>query len=90
MAELSKGLPTQIGKYLEYVSQLKFDKTPDYAYCKRLFKDVMQQRGHEQDIYYDWLNKKMHKTINYEDYTDYDVNDPKNSTKKRQSEKKLI
>lgn len=78
MQKLSTDLPPQVGKYLEYVSSLKFDAKPDYAYCKKLFKNLMIENGHTTDIYFDWLNKKMNKPINKRDYVGF-VESKKNS-----------
>ena len=71
MKELCEGLPPQVLKYLEYVTSLKFDKAPNYDLCRKFWRELMVSRGHEQDIYFDWLNKKMQKQINPRDYADY-------------------
>ena len=61
MEELCEGLPPQVLKYLEYVTTLKFDKSPNYDYCRKFWKDLLVSKGHVTDIYFDWLNKKMGK-----------------------------
>lgn len=44
----------QFVKYLQYSRKLGFDETPDYAWLKKLFKDVLQDAGQEDDGMYDW------------------------------------
>lgn len=54
-----RGVPTtmdidQFVKYLQYSRKLGFDETPDYAWLKKLFKDVLQDLDQEEDGMYDW------------------------------------
>ena len=88
MEELCEGLPPQVLKYLEYVTTLKFDKSPNYDYCRKFWKDLLVSKGHATDIYFDWLNKQMGKQIQYKDYADYKgkSEDPK----KKQSDKRML
>ncbi|GAN02920.1 Ser/Thr protein kinase [Mucor ambiguus] len=51
---LCEGYPNQFVKYLQYSRKLGFDETPDYAWLKKLFKDVLQDLGQEEDGMYDW------------------------------------
>lgn len=39
--DLCKGLPNGILQYIKQTRSLKFDETPNYAYLKRLFKDIL-------------------------------------------------
>jgi hypothetical protein len=59
---LCKGFPPEFSTYLTYTRSLKFDEKPEYSYCKKLFKNLMEKSGIENDQQYDWmplLNKKM-------------------------------
>lgn len=38
--ELCKGMPTEFKDYFNYVDNLKFGETPDYAFLKDLFRSV--------------------------------------------------
>ncbi|KAL9538840.1 bifunctional choline kinase/ethanolamine kinase cki1 [Mucor bainieri] len=51
---LCEGYPNQFVKYLQYSRKLGFDETPDYAWLKKLFKDVLLDLGEEEDGMYDW------------------------------------
>lgn len=45
----------QFVKYMQYSRKLGFDETPDYAWLKKLFKDVLHDLGQEEeDGVYDW------------------------------------
>ena len=37
---LCKGFPSEFGTFITYSRNLKFDEKPDYAWCKKLFKDL--------------------------------------------------
>jgi len=58
--------------YLDYVTKLDFHKGPDYNLCRKFWKELLHSKGHEPDIYFDWLNKKMGKPLQYKDYADYE------------------
>jgi hypothetical protein len=46
-------------QYLNYVRALRFDDKPDYAYLRKLLKDVYVREGFEQDNVFDWTMKKQ-------------------------------
>ena len=46
---LTQGLPEQFTAYLNYCRTLKFDEKPDYAYLKRIFKELMHKNGFDND-----------------------------------------
>mgnify|MGYP006107996383 CR=1 FL=1 len=69
--ELCKDLPKQIFKYQDYVTNLKFNEEPDYAWIRKNFKDLMKEKNHETDCMFDWLKKKIEIPIPLEDYADY-------------------
>ena len=47
-------------KYLTYCRQLQFNEKPDYAFLKKLFKDLFSQQGYDYDYVYDWT---IHKAV---------------------------
>lgn len=40
--------------YLRYSRKLDFYETPDYNYLRRLFTDVMDRNGWQNDYDFDW------------------------------------
>eukprot|EP00955_Chlamydomonas_euryale_P006528 69138-Chlamydomonas_euryale.AAC.1 len=42
---LCKGFPQEFVTYFEYVRSLRFDEKPDYAYLRRLFRDLFAKEG---------------------------------------------
>ena len=55
---LCKGFPDEFGTYLSYARGLEFDQKPDYAYLRKLFKDLFYKMNFEYDLAFDWLLKK--------------------------------
>eukprot|EP00466_Bigelowiella_natans_P000238 jgi/Bigna1/84852/estExt_fgenesh1_pg.C_10212 len=55
--ELCKDLPPAFGKYLNYCRQLGFKAQPDYAYLKRLFRDLFLEENMTMDLKFDWFKK---------------------------------
>ena len=69
LKELCKGMPgnllevikrliffiEEFAKYLEYCRKLRFDEKPDYAYLRRMFKELFIREGFEFDYVYDWI-----------------------------------
>lgn len=56
--ELCKGLPQEFGTLLCYTRNLKFDETPNYNYCRKLLREVFEQKCYVLDYVYDWTVKK--------------------------------
>lgn len=54
-SQLSEGLPGEFGEFLSYVKGLKFEDRPDYSYCKKLFRDLMENLGIAMDFVFDWV-----------------------------------
>eukprot|EP00696_Hemimastix_kukwesjijk_P005304 gnl/Hemi2/1674_TR590_c0_g1_i1.p1 gnl/Hemi2/1674_TR590_c0_g1~~gnl/Hemi2/1674_TR590_c0_g1_i1.p1 ORF type:complete len:373 (-),score=63.83 gnl/Hemi2/1674_TR590_c0_g1_i1:166-1284(-) len=52
--QLCKGYPQEFTAYLNYTRALRFDDRPDYAYLRRLFKDLFISMGYHNDGVYDW------------------------------------
>jgi casein kinase 1/casein kinase I family protein HRR25 len=61
--QLCKGYPTEFRSYFEYCRSLRFEDRPDYAYLKRLFKELFYRRGFQYDNMFDWtiLNLQQEK-----------------------------
>mmetsp|Transcript_15929 Transcript_15929/g.45363 ORF Transcript_15929/g.45363 Transcript_15929/m.45363 type:complete len:319 (-) Transcript_15929:574-1530(-) len=53
---LCKGYPAEFSTYLNYCRALRFEDRPDYAYLRRLFKDLFAREGFENDGIFDWSN----------------------------------
>ncbi|CBZ51093.1 putative Casein kinase one (CK1) TgCK1b [Neospora caninum Liverpool] len=55
---LCKGYPSEFATYLHYCRSLRFEDRPDYAYLKRLFRDLYIKEGYdESDREFDWTVK---------------------------------
>jgi serine/threonine protein kinase len=46
---LCKGFPSEFATYLNYCRSLRFDEKPDYAYCRKLFRDLFVREGYIYD-----------------------------------------
>ncbi|XP_052178750.1 uncharacterized protein LOC127792317 isoform X3 [Diospyros lotus] len=51
---LCKGYPSEFVSYLHYCRSLRFEDKPDYAYLKRLFRDLFVREGYQFDYVFDW------------------------------------
>jgi len=51
---LCKGYPAVFPSYLNYCRALRFEDRPDYAYLRRLFKDLFMREGFVNDGMFDW------------------------------------
>jgi len=40
--------------YLNYCKSLRFEDRPDYAYLRRLLKDLFFREGYQYDFVFDW------------------------------------
>lgn len=52
--QLCKGFPQEFMTYFEYCRSLRFEDKPDYAYLKRLFKELFFTEGYQLDCQFDW------------------------------------
>mmetsp|Transcript_28525 Transcript_28525/g.51616 ORF Transcript_28525/g.51616 Transcript_28525/m.51616 type:complete len:437 (+) Transcript_28525:58-1368(+) len=52
--QLCKGYPAMFASYMNYNRALRFEDTPDYAYLRRLFKDLFMREGFDNDGMFDW------------------------------------
>jgi len=51
---LCKHSPTEFVTYLNYCRSLRFEDRPDYAYLRRLLKDLFFREGYQYDFVFDW------------------------------------
>ncbi|CAH8272618.1 unnamed protein product [Arabidopsis lyrata] len=51
---LCEGHPIEFATYLHYCRSLRFVDKPDYAYLKRLFRDLFTREGFQFDFVFDW------------------------------------
>ncbi|CAL0306973.1 unnamed protein product [Lupinus luteus] len=51
---LCRSYPTEFASYFHYCRSLRFDDKPDYAYLKRIFRDLFIREGFQFDYVFDW------------------------------------
>eukprot|EP01056_Protomagalhaensia_sp_Gyna25_P001529 Protomagalhaensia_sp_Gyna_25__1528@NODE_1786_length_1539_cov_147_742000_g1464_i0_p1_GENE_NODE_1786_length_1539_cov_147_742000_g1464_i0NODE_1786_length_1539_cov_147_742000_g1464_i0_p1_ORF_typecomplete_len321_score39_13Pkinase/PF00069_25/3_7e37Pkinase_Tyr/PF07714_17/4_2e21Pkinase_fungal/PF17667_1/2_9e13Kdo/PF06293_14/7_4e08Kinaselike/PF14531_6/2_4e06WaaY/PF06176_11/3_9e06RIO1/PF01163_22/3_2e06APH/PF01636_23/0_0066APH/PF01636_23/5_4e03PIP49_C/PF12260_8/0_063FTA2/PF13095_6/0_058YrbLPhoP_reg/PF10707_ len=51
---LCRSFPFEFVTYLNYCRSLRFEDRPDYAYLRRLFKDLFFREGYQYDFVFDW------------------------------------
>jgi len=51
---LCKNFPNEFVTYLNYTRSLRFEDRPDYAYLRRLLKDLFFREGYQYDFVFDW------------------------------------
>jgi len=51
---LCKHFPIEFATYLNYCRAIRFDDKPDYAYLRRLFRDLFFRQGYSADYRFDW------------------------------------
>ena len=51
---LCKSYPNEFREYFAHCCSLGFDDRPDYRYLRRLFKDLFERSGFEDNCVYDW------------------------------------
>jgi casein kinase 1 len=51
---LCEGFPPEFCTYMNYCRNLKFEERPDYAYLKRMFKDLFFRENYQYDYIFDW------------------------------------
>ncbi|RKP36564.1 kinase-like protein [Dimargaris cristalligena] len=57
--QLCQGLPQEFATYITYSRNLRFDEKPDYAYLKRLFRELFVREGMKPDDIYDWTTLRQ-------------------------------
>jgi casein kinase 1 len=53
---LCKNLPFEFVTYVNYCRSLRFEDRPDYAYLRRLLKDLFFREGYQYDFVFDWTS----------------------------------
>ncbi|TMW99965.1 hypothetical protein EJD97_001607 [Solanum chilense] len=51
---LCRGYPTEFASYFHFCRSLRFEDKPDYAYLKRIFRDLFIREGFQFDYVFDW------------------------------------
>mmetsp|Transcript_30088 Transcript_30088/g.77193 ORF Transcript_30088/g.77193 Transcript_30088/m.77193 type:complete len:341 (-) Transcript_30088:233-1255(-) len=51
---LCKGHPEEFRTYFQYCRSLRFDDKPDYAYLRKLFRELFTREGYQWDYVFDW------------------------------------
>merc|ERR1712088_461783 len=51
---LCKHFPSEFYTYLNYCRSLRFEDRPDYAYLRRVLKDLFFREGYQYDFVFDW------------------------------------
>ncbi|XP_042403894.1 casein kinase 1-like protein 2 isoform X2 [Zingiber officinale] len=51
---LCRGYPTEFASYFHYCRSLRFEDKPDYAYLKRLYRELFIREGFQFDYVFDW------------------------------------
>ena len=52
--DLCKDLPNEFKAYFDHLRSLDFDETPDYAYLRKIFRNLFAREGFESDHVFDW------------------------------------
>jgi casein kinase 1 len=52
---LCEGYPPEFTAYMMYVRSLGFEDKPDYAYLRKLFRDMLVKEGYIMDFMYDFV-----------------------------------
>lgn len=50
----------EFASYLSYIRSLRFDDKPDYAYLRRLMRDLFYKKGYQTDWIFDWTITDPH------------------------------
>ncbi|CAK5275921.1 unnamed protein product [Mycena citricolor] len=58
---LCKRLPKEFVVLMSYVRALRFDETPDYAYMKKVFRDLFVREEMKWDYVFDWSVQRPEK-----------------------------
>uniref|UniRef100_A0A1L8DMJ0 non-specific serine/threonine protein kinase n=1 Tax=Nyssomyia neivai TaxID=330878 RepID=A0A1L8DMJ0_9DIPT len=56
--------PEEFATYLRYVRRLDFFETPDYDYLRKMFQELFDRKGYEDDGEFDWTGKTMSTPVN--------------------------
>ena len=51
---LTRGLPNEFAIYMNYIKSVRFEDKPDYAYLRKIFRDLFIREGYQYDYIFDW------------------------------------
>lgn len=51
---LCQGFAPEFTTFMNYARGLRFEERPDYAYLKRMYKDLFFRESYQYDFIYDW------------------------------------
>ncbi|ETO28530.1 casein kinase 1 [Reticulomyxa filosa] len=87
---LCKHFPTEFATFLNYCRALRFDDKPDYAYLRRLFRDLFFRQGYAADYRFDWtvLNYQKHESSTEKQRSSRNVNESSKPQASRQNAEK--
>jgi serine/threonine protein kinase len=60
---LCKGFPSEFATFLNYSRNLRFDDKPDYAYLRKLLRDLFIREGYKYDAIFDWTIIRAQETL---------------------------
>jgi serine/threonine protein kinase len=60
---LCKGFPSEFATFLNYARSLRFDDKPDYAYLRKLLRDLFIREGYKYDGIFDWIIFKAQESL---------------------------
>ena len=52
--QLCRGLPPEFHAFINYTKSIKFDQRPDYAFLRKLCREMFLRAGFDYDYIYDW------------------------------------
>jgi casein kinase 1 len=59
LESLCEGLPCEFAMYLNYCRNLGFEDRPDYAYLRKVFKELLLKEGYQYDFIFDWSRPNL-------------------------------
>jgi len=62
---LCQGYPEEMASYMKYCRTLKFEETPNYAFLRRLFKDLYAKCCFEHDYLFDWTIQRFRAPLDH-------------------------
>eukprot|EP00026_Physarum_polycephalum_P005316 Phypoly_transcript_05348.p1 GENE.Phypoly_transcript_05348~~Phypoly_transcript_05348.p1 ORF type:complete len:493 (+),score=73.41 Phypoly_transcript_05348:124-1602(+) len=60
---LCKGFAGEFATFLNYSRSLRFDDKPDYAYLRKLLRDLFIREGYKYDAIFDWTIIRAQETL---------------------------
>ena len=52
-------IPAEFATYMNYTRALRFEDKPDYAYLRKLLRDLFVREGYQMDYVFDWTIKRI-------------------------------